>query len=164
MAARSACPAPSRSPSTRSCRGAWDRACGSIATWSGTPRSASGRASSRFASTARRKLPCITCAAAALILAIARIKCVENPRKHYVTDRKYRHLAGANRCLAGTMREGLLRLAVGAGRQRRPGCERPARDIGGDDRAFEVAQQHVVTVIIPGEPSPALRLGRQRID
>src|SRR5437867_2646127 len=37
MAARSACPAPSRSPSMRICRGGWDPGCGSIASWLGTP-------------------------------------------------------------------------------------------------------------------------------
>src|SRR5437868_2263236 len=91
MAARSACPAPSRSPSMRNCRGEWDRGCGGITTWSATPRSAWGRASSPFASTARRKSPCTTYAAQPLIRAIAQTKCIENPGKYDIPNRKYHH-------------------------------------------------------------------------
>ena len=75
----------------RNCRGIWGRGCGNITTWPGTPRSGSGRASSRCGSIARRKLPSITCGVAALIGTIAQMKRIEHPRKQYLTNKKEHH-------------------------------------------------------------------------
>ena len=91
MVARSVCPARSRSPSTRRCLGGWVRGCGNTATWSGTPRLGSGRASSPRGSTALRRSPCITCGVASLVplvWPIAQAIRIENAGKQHLADEK----------------------------------------------------------------------------